>query len=219
MQSEKWKRKIHKTCEYPRWSCRSLNISCYDSWKLVVFSKFPRSRDQNSDRVCNFTHVVIGSEAIHYARDHVRTVPIEVGTARVHVQCSWCCRNRSTCVCFWTHRKRMLQCGASEKKLLDSAKSGFGSCLSHIDVFISLWFFTLRRYAGEPVRPHKVFLTPRLYTMPFFVFFIIIIFPWIRTFWTPFRIFVFPSDFRNKYEFFVTVGSSGHGTDTLTGPS
>ena len=47
-----------------------------------------------------------------------------------------------------------------------------------------------------------------LYTMPFFVFFIIIIFPWIRTFWTPFRIFVFPSDFRNKYEFFVTVGSS-----------
>ena len=31
---------------------------------------------------------------------------------------------------------------------------------------------------------------------------------YIRTFWMRFRIFVFPSDFRNKYDFFVTVGSS-----------
>ena len=31
---------------------------------------------------------------------------------------------------------------------------------------------------------------------------------YIRTFWMRFRTFVFPSDFRNKYNFFVTVGSS-----------
>ena len=32
----------------------------------------------------------------------------------------------------------------------------------------------------------------------------------IRTFWMRFRIFIFPLDFRNKYEFFGTVGSSVH---------
>ena len=90
------------------------------SWLVKVASvlEVSQSRDQNSDRVCNFTHVVSGGEAIHHVRDHVRTVPIEVGTARVHVQCSRCCRNRSTCVCTWTHRKRMLQYGASEKIML-----------------------------------------------------------------------------------------------------
>ena len=142
MQSEKWLRKIHKTCEYPRWSRRSLNISCYDSWKLVVFSKFSKSRDQNSDRVCNVTHVVSGSEAIHYARDHVhvRTVPIEVGTARVHVQCSRCCRNRSTCVCTWTHRKRMLQYGASEKCFSTARSLVSALACPTVMSFILLWF-------------------------------------------------------------------------------
>ena len=110
-----------------------------------MFSKFSQSRDQNSDRVCNVTHVVSGSEAIHYARDHVRTVPIEVGTARAHMQCSRCCRNRSTCVCTWTHRKRMLQYGASEKCFSTARSLVSALACPTVMSFILLWFFTLRR--------------------------------------------------------------------------
>ena len=51
-----------------------------------ILEVFPKPR-RNSDRVCKFTHVVSGSEAIHYAGDHVRIVPIEVGNERVYVQC------------------------------------------------------------------------------------------------------------------------------------
>ena len=46
----------------------------------------------------------------------------------------------------------------------------------------------------------------RSFVVFFFFFFFWV--SWIRIFWMRFRIVVFPSDFRNKYDFFVTVGSS-----------
>ena len=53
-----------------------------------MFSKFYQSRDETATVFATSrTHVVSGSEAIHYARDHVRIVPIEVGNERVYVQC------------------------------------------------------------------------------------------------------------------------------------
>ena len=99
-------------------------VTSFIKYQLLWFVKvgsvlevFPKSRPKQ--RPCLQLHARgEWSEAIHYVRDHVRIGPIEVGTARVHVQCSRCCRNRSTCVCTWTHRKRMLQYGASEKIML-----------------------------------------------------------------------------------------------------
>ena len=77
-------------------------------------------------------------------------------------------------------------------------------------------------YVAE-VRIHSMIMRPRVlhalhctvyrdlamsrsFVVVFFFFFFWV--SWIRIFWMRFRIVVFPSDFRNKYDFFVTVGSS-----------
>ena len=109
-----------------------------------MFSKFSQSRDETATVFATSrTHVVSGSEAIHYARDHVRIVPIEVGNERVIRAMRPCRSNRCTCKCTWTHRKIFLQYGTSENA--STQRVVWFRLLLVLQCRLYDFFFTLRR--------------------------------------------------------------------------